>query len=189
MADAQKGKRGDQYPDKPSIVDNDRFNLFDSADLDASSRKKTKSFSFATLKTSLKVFFDTLYSSGKIAMQVTIPGNAYVADNIVYMRVPYDFTLSFVRLGAGGAPTDDVLTGAVSYHATNPVTAKYSVSSTIFTTGPETNAPSIASTNFTDDSGAPDVTALVKGGWVWFSVKNIGSNLPGADVVFELLQA
>jgi len=120
---------------------------------------------------------------GMIALQATIRGNAYVGNDIIVARISKAMTITKVRLGVGKtAPTGDTLIGDVHYHATDPTAM-----TTIFTTGPGTNRPEIAIGAFTDDSGAPDVTVLAEGGWVGFSIDQIGSTLPGENVVFELL--
>ena len=115
-------------------------------------------------------------------LECVLGGNAYVADNIVIMRAPYAMTVAKVRIGAGKvAPTDANLIGDVHYHATNPTSM-----TTIFTT--QGNRPEIIATEFTADSGVPDVTSLAAGGWIGFCIDQKGSTLPGENITFEILE-
>lgn len=122
------------------------------------------------------------------SIQQPIDGQVYVQDTIVWRRIPYAMTLSKVRLGLYPAPTGTGSTkGFIVYHATTPASA-----TTIFTTGPETNAPAVTNGNLTADSGIPDVTSLAAGGWVGFGFKSVCATTPGGGspggAIFELLE-
>jgi hypothetical protein len=117
------------------------------------------------------------------AIMVTISGTAYVADNIVWVRLPYAMTLAKVRLGLQTKGTGTGSTKAkVMYHATDP-----SAVATVFTS--ETDAPACTSSDFTDDSGAPSTTALSAGGWIGIGFSAVCATTPGGNAVIELLEA
>jgi hypothetical protein len=117
-----------------------------------------------------------------IAGQGFIEGNAYVAENIFWLRASKAFTVSKVRIGAVTAPTGSTLIVDVNYHATDPTSA-----STIFTT--QANRPAIAISAYTADSGTPDVTSIADGGWLGISIDQIGSTITGADINIEIIGA
>lgn len=119
------------------------------------------------------------------ALMVSIMGAVYVADGIVWIRLPYAMTLSKVRLGLQTKGTGTGSTKAkIVYHASDPSSA-----TTIFSTGPETQAPACTSSDFTDDSGTPDVTSLSAGGWLGIGFSAVCATTPGSNAVIELLEA
>jgi hypothetical protein len=118
-----------------------------------------------------------------------IPGSAYVAEHIQIVRVPKAFTISNVLISVlTTAPTGAALTVDVNYVAYVAVGTQ-PAPTTIFTTGPGTNRPSIMATEFSDTSGAPDVTAVAAGGFISVSIDVIGSTLPGTDLMVTVVAA
>jgi hypothetical protein len=121
-------------------------------------------------------------SGGPSGVSFYMQGVIYTGENIMYVRVPKAFTISKVQIAVTTAPTDASLTVDVNYHATDPTSL-----TTIFTTGPGTERPSIASTATTDDSGAPDVTSIAAGGFLSFSVDAVGSTVAGANLMVTIV--
>lgn len=117
---------------------------------------------------------------GVAGMSFFIPGNAYVANNIQYARIPKAFTLSKVQIAVDSAPTGANLIVDVHYHATDPTSL-----TTVFTT--TGNRPEIAASGTTDDSGTPDVTSLAAGGIVGICIDQVGSTLPGSNLMVTLV--
>lgn len=111
-----------------------------------------------------------------------INGDAYVAEDILYIRLGTAFTLGSVIVSAMTAPTDASLIFDVNYHATDP-----SSMTTVFTT--QANRPTITTGNKTATSGAPQVTALAAGGFVGISIDQIGATIPGSKMAVTLVPA
>jgi hypothetical protein len=120
-------------------------------------------------------------AGGIVALQGQLRGNAYVADNIFWLRASAAFTISKVRIGAVTPPTGASLIVDVNYHATNPDAP----ATTIFTT--QANRPEIAINGHTDDSGTPDITDIADGGWLGICIDQIGSTLPGTNIIVEII--
>jgi hypothetical protein len=102
----------------------------------------------------------------------------------MYARLPVAMTLSDVRISVITAPTGAALTVDVNYVAYVNDTTQPSPT-TVFTT--QANRPSIAATEFSDTSGTPNVTSLAQGGFVSFSIDQVGSTVAGANLMITLV--
>ncbi len=113
-------------------------------------------------------------------LRTTIMGDAYVANNIIFLRATVAFDIDFVRIGAGTAPTGANLIVDIHYHATDPTAA-----TTIFTT--QGNRPEIAAAAYTADSGTPDIVSIAAGGFFWCCIDQMGSTIVGAHIPIEII--
>jgi hypothetical protein len=85
-------------------------------------------------------------------------------------------TIDSVRASVNTAPTGASLIVDVNYDGT-----------TIYTTGPGTNRPTITATNFTaEQGGAPDVTSVADGHYLSVNVDAVGSTIPGSDLTVQV---
>jgi hypothetical protein len=146
------------------------------ADANSSADINTLMRNITNIYASLGGDIDAKYKDRSIT--VVMPSMS-VADNIVMIRIPFAMTLSKVRAGAKVAPTVSVIKPKLMYHATDPDSV-----ATIFAS--ETNAPSIAVGDHTDDSGSPTTTSLAAGGWMGIGFSAIDTGL-GAGIVVELI--
>jgi hypothetical protein len=116
-------------------------------------------------------------------------GVAAVAEatpNLLVVQIPYAMSLAKVRLSFNAAaPTGTGSTkGLIKYHATDPTAL-----ATIFSTGPETEAPAVTDGNFSDDSGTPDTVTLAAGSWIGVGFSSICGTTGGTGWQFTLLEA
>lgn len=87
--------------------------------------------------------------------------------------VPGTMTIDKVYIAVNTAPTGANIIVDVNKNGT-----------TIFTT--QGNRPEIAASAYTDESGAPDVTALALNDYLTFDIDQIGSTIAGADLTVHV---
>jgi len=155
-------------------VSNLNSDKVDGADLDTDGTLTANSDSKVPSQKAVKTYVDG--SSSSRGIQVLISGNAYVADGIVWARVPYAMTAASCRLGVSTAPTAADLIVDIEYHATAPGST-----ATIFNTKPE-----IAATAYSGTSSDLSTTSLAAGGFLKFNIDQIGATLPGTNLIIEL---
>jgi len=114
------------------------------------------------------------------SVQVLIKGNAYVADGVAWVRVPYAMTAATCRIGISTGNTGAVLTVDVEYHATDP-TATATILGTLPSITDSATTYSATSTDFSTSS-------LAAGGFLKFNIDVVGSTLPGTDLMIEILE-
>lgn len=106
----------------------------------------------------------------KFVVPFAISGTVAVTTGTQRFYLDHACTISAVRASVGTAPTGAALIVDVHKNGT-----------TIFTT--QANRPQIAVSTNTDVSGTPDVTALAVGDYLTVDVDQIGSTVPGSDLV------
>jgi hypothetical protein len=116
--------------------------------------------------------------NAQIPFTISLGGNAYTGTGIKKIQIPFAMNLTSVVLGSGTAPTGDVLTYDINYHASDPDSAV-----TIFSSN-----PSIAATSHTGNSTSFSISSLAKNGWIVIDCDNVGSTLPGAEITISLRQ-
>jgi hypothetical protein len=105
---------------------------------------------------------------------IPIDGNLTAGTNLSFeIVVPFDMTCYEVYVNVKTAPTGANLIIDVNLNGT-----------TIFTT--QANRPAITAGNKTAVSPAPDVTSLPKNAVLTVDVDQIGSTIPGGDLVVEI---
>jgi hypothetical protein len=109
------------------------------------------------------------------SIMMVLDGNAYVADDIITVRVPYAMTLTEVLLGVATAPTGASLNVDVRYHATDPTSAVTILSSDV----------TIAASAFSG-TATPSTTSLAENGFLVVDINQIGSTLPGTGLIIEV---
>lgn len=95
-------------------------------------------------------------------------GLATVGTKQAQVLIPASYTISLVKIYADTAPTGATLIVDVNINGT-----------TIFTA--QGNRPTIAIAAHADDSGVPDVTALVEGNRLSVDVDQVGSTIAGGN--------
>ena len=121
-------------------------------------------------------------STGVVAMQVSLGGKPYVANDIILVRAPRAFTLSKIRIGLGIRATGSSITVDITYSAASPPTA-----SSIFAATPA-NRPVLTTSDYTADSGAPDTTAIADGGFFYVCILGADSNNIAENLTIEFLE-
>jgi hypothetical protein len=94
------------------------------------------------------------------------------AGNITF-TAPFDFTIEEVHAAVDTAPGDTAIIVDVNLNGT-----------TIFTT--QGNRPQIASTEYSDTSGTPELTAVAKNDVLTIDLDQIGSAPAGSDLAVEV---
>jgi hypothetical protein len=107
----------------------------------------------------------------------TIPfsrtGDAGLMTGSQRLYMEYTGIIKFVRASVGTAPTGSSLIIDVNKNGT-----------TIYTT--QSKRPQIAAGTFTDLGDTPDVAGFVQGDYLTIDIDQVGSTLPGADLVVTL---
>ena len=126
--------------------------------------------------------------SGGVSSPITknIAGNLYVAHSATafyhLITFPAAATIASIECGCVTAPTGSNLIMDFLYHATAPASA-----TTIYTTGPLTNAPTIADgAYYTSTSGVPDVTSMDANSFLLVCIHQVGSTIAGADLSYTI---
>lgn len=105
----------------------------------------------------------TMTNAGVITVKKTwvipISGALATTTTFVDFVIPNAMTLAKVVVSVGTAPATNPLVVDILYHATAPGSK-----TTIYTTGPGTNRPSIATSATLSTGGVPDVTNLAQWG-------------------------
>lgn len=117
------------------------------------------------------------FSGQPVSLQLIYDDAAYAGSTILFARVSYDILLSKVRLGAIVAPTGASLIIDTNYHATAPASA-----TSIFN-----SIPFIAASSFTGQSTALKTTTLAEGGFLLVDFDQIGSTVPGSNIMIEYI--
>ena len=131
---------------------------------------------------------DILAADGANGVLWNTPGTAYytwfdityAAEGVVAAAAgalryyaPIALTIDKVYISVNTAPTGDTLICDVHKNGV-----------TIFTA--QANRPTIAAAAFTDESGAPDITALAMNDYVQVDIDQIGSAVAGADLTVHI---
>ncbi len=125
----------------------------------------------------------SIFISGALTASTTVPKAIFRLPKAITLNASVPVKISVLTAPTGAALIVDVHYVAYVSASTEPLPT------TIFTTGPGTNRPSIAATEFSDDSGASDVTSLAAGGFVAIYVDQIGSTIAGSDLIVTLITA
>ena len=103
----------------------------------------------------------------------TFEGALTVGAKPLRIYVPSNYTVDKVYIAVNTAPTGSSIIVDVNKNGT-----------TIFTT--QGNRPEIAIGANTDESGTPDVTALVKNDYLTYDIDQIGSTVAGSDLTVHV---
>jgi len=114
-------------------------------------------------------------TSGYVWTQAIFTGGGELEVGSGYFRIyaPVAMTIDKVFAAVTTAPTGDAIIVDVNKNGT-----------TIFTT--QGSRPSIAATEYTDESDTPDVTTLAAGDYLTFDIDQIGSTVAGSNITVHV---
>jgi hypothetical protein len=119
-----------------------------------------------------------------VAFTLFLGGPQYASTTVpqAIVLIPYDMTLTGIIIHAHNKPVG----AAMLVDAHKSTTGDADTGTTVYTTGPGTNRPTIADGANSSTGGVPETTALSAGNRLLLFVDQVGSTTPGSGLTITI---